>query len=84
LGDHEVPSLKSKFLIWRLRIDEVFVSVNGETRYRWHAVNHEVEFNEAFVTKRRDRHLDSRKILTKAVPPLWTNGAIYRLEFLMT
>jgi putative transposase len=40
---------------WQWHLDEVFVKVNGETRYLWRAVDHEGEVLESFVTKRRDR-----------------------------
>ena len=40
---------------WRWHLDEVFVKINGETHYLWHAVDHEGEVLESFVTKRRDR-----------------------------
>jgi putative transposase len=40
---------------WKWHLDEVFVKVNGETRYLWRAVDHEGEVLEAIVTKRRDR-----------------------------
>ena len=40
---------------WRWHLDEVFVRVNGETRYLWRAVDHEGEILESYVTKKRDR-----------------------------
>ena len=40
---------------WQWHLDEVFVKVNGETRYLWRAVDHEGEVLESFVTKRQDR-----------------------------
>jgi putative transposase len=40
---------------WRWHLDEVFVRINGETRYLWRAVDHEGEVIEVFATKRRDR-----------------------------
>ena len=40
---------------WRWHLDEVFVRINGETRYLWRAVDHEGEVLEVFATKRRDR-----------------------------
>jgi len=40
---------------WRWHLDEVFVKINGETRYLWRAVDHEGEVLESYVTKRRDR-----------------------------
>ena len=39
---------------WRWHLDEVFVRINGETRYLWRAVDHEGEVLEAYVTKKRD------------------------------
>jgi len=43
------------FSTWRWHVDEMFVKINGETRYLWRAVDHEGEVLEAVVTKRRDR-----------------------------
>ena len=40
---------------WRWHLDEVFVKINGETRYLWRAVDHEGEVLEVLATKRRDR-----------------------------
>ena len=40
---------------WRWHLDEVFVKVNGETRYLWRVVDHEGEVLDAIVTKKRDR-----------------------------
>ena len=40
---------------WSWHFDEVFVRINGETRYLWRAVDHEGEVLEVYVTKRRDR-----------------------------
>ncbi|WP_138933405.1 IS6 family transposase [Roseovarius arcticus] len=40
---------------WRWHLDEVFVKINGETRYLWRAVDHEGEVLESYVTKRRYR-----------------------------
>ena len=40
---------------WRWHLDGMFVRINGETHYLWHAVDHEGEVLEAFVTKKRDR-----------------------------
>ena len=39
---------------WRWHLDEVFVRINGETHYRWRAVDQEGEVLEVFATKRRD------------------------------
>jgi len=41
---------------WRWHLDEVFVKINGETHYLWRAVDHEGEFLEVYVSKRRDRN----------------------------
>lgn len=46
------PGLHSN---WRWHLDEVFVKVNGETRYLWRAVDHEGEVLDAIVTRKRDR-----------------------------
>jgi len=40
---------------WQWHLDEMFVKVDGETRYLWRAVDHEGEVLESFVTKRWDR-----------------------------
>ena len=40
---------------WRWHFDEVFVRINGETYYRWRAVDHAGEVLEVFATRRRDR-----------------------------
>jgi putative transposase len=40
---------------WRWHLDEVFVKIRGETHYLWRAVDHEGEFLEAYVAKRRDK-----------------------------
>ena len=40
---------------WRWHLDEVFVRINGETRYLWRAVDHEGEVLEVLATKRQDR-----------------------------
>ena len=39
---------------WRWHLDEVFVKINGITHYLWHAVDHEGEVLEAYVSKKRD------------------------------
>ena len=44
------------FRQWRWHLDEMYVKVDGEMRYLWRAVDHEVEILESFVTKERDRH----------------------------
>ncbi len=43
------------YSLWRWHLDEVFVRINGETRYLWRAVDHEGEVLEVLATKRRDR-----------------------------
>jgi len=40
---------------WRWHIDEVFVKINGETRYLWRAVDHEGEVLDVMVTEKRDK-----------------------------
>lgn len=40
---------------WRWHLDEVFVKINGKQHYLWHAVDHEGEVLESYVTKHRDR-----------------------------
>jgi putative transposase len=52
------------FSNWRWHVDEMFVKINGETRYLWRAVDHEGEVLEAVVTKRRDRKA-ALKVLRK-------------------
>ena len=51
---------------WRWHLDEVFVQINGETHYLWHAVDHEGEVLEVFATKRRDRRA-ALKFLKRAM-----------------
>ena len=43
------------FRHWKWHLDEVFVKINGERPYVWHAVDHEGEILESFVTKTRDK-----------------------------
>ena len=43
------------FRQWRWHLDEMFVKINGETRYLWRAVDHEGEVLESYVTKKRDK-----------------------------
>ena len=43
------------YSLWRWHLDEVFVRINGETRYLWRAGDHEGEALEVYATKRRDR-----------------------------
>ncbi len=40
---------------WRWHLDEVFVRINGETRYLLRAADHEGEVLDVFATKRQDR-----------------------------
>ena len=40
---------------WRWHLDEVFVKVNGKTRYLWRTVDHEGEVLGAVVNSRRDK-----------------------------
>ena len=39
---------------WKWHLDEMFVKVNGETRYLWRAIDHEGEVLDAVVTEHRD------------------------------
>ncbi len=41
---------------WQWHLDEVFVKINGETRYLWRAVDHDGEVLETYVTKRQNRN----------------------------
>ena len=57
---------------WQWHLDEVFVKINGETRYLWRAVDHEGEILESYVTKRRDRKAALkflRKTMKRIGPP---------------
>jgi len=57
---------------WRWHLDEVFVRINGETRYLWRAVDHEGEVLEALATKRRGRKAALkflRKTMKRYGPP---------------
>lgn len=40
---------------WRWHLDEIFVTINGERHYLWHAVDHKGEVLESFVKKTRDK-----------------------------
>ncbi len=51
---------------WRWHLDEVFVRINGETRYLWRAVDHEGEVLEVLATKHRDRRA-APKFLKRAM-----------------
>lgn len=44
-----------QFTHWRWHLDEMVVTVNGEYRYLWRAVDHEGEVLESYVTKTRDK-----------------------------
>ena len=44
------------FSTWHWHVDEMFVKINGETRYLWRAVDYEGEVLEAIVTKRRGKN----------------------------
>jgi putative transposase len=60
---------------WRWHLDEVFVKINGKTRYLWRAVDHEGEVLESFVTKKRDRRA-ALKFLKKAMKRFGRPSAI--------
>ena len=47
-------------------MDEVFVKINGKTRYLWRAVDHEGEMLEAYVSKKRNK-LEALTFLKKAM-----------------
>ena len=51
---------------WQWHLDEVFVKINGERFYLWRAVDHEGEFLECFVTKRRNKAA-AKKFLIKTM-----------------
>jgi len=40
---------------WKWHLDEVYVKINGETRYFWRAVDHEGEVLESFVIRDRGK-----------------------------
>ena len=60
---------------WRWHLDEVFVKINGETRYLWRAVDHEGDVLEVFATKRRDRKA-ALKFLRRAMKRYGRPGSI--------
>ena len=60
---------------WKWHLDEVYVKINGETRYLWRAVNHEGEVLESFVTKERDKAA-ALKFIKKAMKRHGRMGAI--------
>ena len=43
------------FRHWRWHLDEMYVKLNGEMVYLWHAVDHEGEILESYVTRTRDK-----------------------------
>lgn len=43
------------FRHWRWHLDEMYAKINGELHYLWHAVDHEGEILESFITKKRDK-----------------------------
>lgn len=43
------------FRRWKPHLDEVFVKINRERQFPWRAVDHEGEFMESYVTKKRDK-----------------------------
>ncbi len=50
----------------RWHLDEIFLKINGERHCLWHAVDHEGEVLESFVTKTRDKKA-ALKFLKKAM-----------------
>lgn len=40
---------------WRWHLDEIYLRINGDMHYLWHAVDHEGEILESYVTKKRDK-----------------------------
>ena len=48
---------------WRWHLDEVFVRINGETHYLWHAVDHEGEVLEVLVTDRLRSYGAAMKVI---------------------
>tara|TARA_R110000787_G_scaffold9886_6_gene34191 strand:+ start:722 stop:1417 length:696 start_codon:yes stop_codon:yes gene_type:complete len=51
---------------WRWHLDEVFVRINDEMFYLWHAVDHEGEVLEVFASKHRNREA-ALKFLKRAM-----------------
>lgn len=43
------------FRHWRWHLDEIYVKLNGQMVYLWHAVDRESEILESYVTKTRDK-----------------------------
>ena len=54
---------------WKWHLDEVFVKINGERHYLWHAGDHEGEVLESVVTKltNKDSALKMLKALINAM-----------------
>ena len=63
------------YSLWRWHLDEVFVSINGETRYLWRAVDHEGEVLEVYAMKRRD-HRAALEFLKRAMKRYGRPGTI--------
>ena len=59
---YPIPNYSS----WCWHVDEVFVKINGKTRYLWRAVDHEGEMLEAYVSKKRNK-LEALTFLKKAM-----------------
>ena len=51
---------------WKWHLDEFFVKINREIYYLWRAVDHEGEFLESYVAKKRDRKV-ALKFMKKAM-----------------
>jgi putative transposase len=60
---------------WRWHLDEVYVKINGEMRYLWRAVDHEVEVPGSYVTTTRDKAA-ALKFIKKALKRHGRTGAI--------
>lgn len=63
---------------WRWHLDEVFVKINGETRYLWRAVDYEGEELESYVTKTRDK-ASALKFLKKSMKRYGRTETVKRL-----
>ena len=48
------------FSLWRWRLNEVFVQINGERRNLWRVVGQEGEVPESFVVKRLNSKVSSK------------------------
>ena len=53
---------------WQWHLDEMFVTINGETHYLWRIVDHKDEIPETFVARRCDRSAANGT----ALPMPWT------------